>query len=301
MGHVGCVTYWRLGSLSRQLGFKYVTWQCGYEYNPGRIKGFLTKRFLNQFDYHLAYHSGAKKYLLTHRVAQAKIAVIHNTIDEQKIHLLPWDEARRQVATELGLPLDKPIVLYVGAILAEKRLNVLLDAVRLLKGHAVSLVIVGDGPALAELKSSSIDLDYVKYPGRVVDVGRFFDAAEIFVLPGTGGLAINEAMAHGLPIVTGRADGSAEDLVADGLNGYILKQGRAEEIATCLEKLLSDPEARLRMGRVSRELITTKYSFSNFIDRVFEGLHAALGEKRSDAQQQEEPGRRQAVKILSHH
>jgi glycosyltransferase involved in cell wall biosynthesis len=142
---------------------------------------------------------------------------------------------------------------------------------------AVSLVVVGDGPALTKLRSLSADLDYVKYPGRVIaDVGRFFDAADIFVLPGTGGLAINEAMAHGLPIITGYADGSAEDLVTDRLNGYLLKEGTAEEIANHLENLLKDPEARRRMGKISRELITTKYSFRAFIDHVMEGLHAAL-------------------------
>jgi glycosyltransferase involved in cell wall biosynthesis len=277
MGHVGCVTYWHLGSLSKQMGFKYVTWQCGYEYNPNPIKSYLTNRFLRQFDYHLAYHTSAEKYLLAHGVTESRITVIHNTINEGEISLFPRDKARQMVATELGLPLDKPIVLYVGAILAEKKLDVLIDAVRMIKDMAISLIIIGKGPELEKLSSISADLDYVKYPGRVVaDVGRFFDAADIFVLPGTGGLAINEAMAHGLPIISSFADGSAEDLIADGLNGYLLKEGNAAEIATYLEKLLKDPEARLRMGKVSRQLITTKYSFMAFIDHVMEGLHAAL-------------------------
>jgi glycosyltransferase involved in cell wall biosynthesis len=277
MGHVGCLTYWRLGLLSKQMGFKYVTWQCGYEYNPGRIKSLLTRKFLTQYDYHLAYHTNAKKYLLAHGVMESRIKVIHNTIDEGKIDLLPQHKARQMVATELGLPLERSIILYVGAILEEKRLDILIDAVRLIKAKPVSLVIVGDGPALAKIKALSADLEYVKYPGRVITaVGRFFDAADIFVLPGTGGLAINEAMVHGLPIITGHADGSAEDLIIDRLNGYLLKEGHTEEIAMHLENLLNDPEARLRMGRVSRELIITKYSFRAFIDHVMEGLHAAL-------------------------
>jgi glycosyltransferase involved in cell wall biosynthesis len=265
--------------MSERLGFKYVTWQCGYEYNPGGIKSFLTHRFLKRFHYHLAYHTGAKKYLFAHGVDGSRMIVIHNTLDEQQIRCIPRNNARKTVATELQLPVTRPIVLYVGAVLAEKRLDALIDAVRLLGRDAVSLVIVGDGPALTELKSSAADLDCIRFPGRIIKrVGCFFDAADVFVLPGTGGLAINEAMIHGLPIISGGADGSAEDLVADGLNGYLLKQDHAEEIATYLEKLLSDPEARLRMGRVSRELITAKYSFKKFIDRVMEGLHAALGE-----------------------
>jgi glycosyltransferase involved in cell wall biosynthesis len=282
MGHVGCVTYWRLSSLRKRLGFKYVTWQCGYEYNPGRLKGMLITRFLRQYDHHLAYHTSAKKYLLAHGVTEPHVTVIHNTINEQEIELLPREQARQMVATELDLPLDRPIVLYVGAILAEKRLEVLIDAVRRLARQAVSLVIVGDGPALAGLKSLSADLDSVRYPGRVIaGVGRFFDAADIFVLPGTGGLAINEAMAHGLPIITSWADGSAEDLITDGINGYILKEGHADEIAMRLESLLNDPEVRSRMGAVSRKRITTEYSFRAFISRIVDGLHMALDQAQA--------------------
>ena len=281
MGHVGDVTYWRLGLLRHRVGFKYVTWQCGFEFNPGRVKDMLTSRFLRRFDYHLAYHTNAKRYLTSHGVSESRITVIHNTIDEREMQFLPRDKARQMVATELGLPLDRPIVLYVGAISTEKRLDELIDAVRLIGGKRVSVVIVGDGPALAGLKSTSSDLDYVKYPGRVIaGVGRFFDAADVFVLPGTGGLAINEAMAHRLPIITGYADGSAVDLVTDGVNGYILREGHASEIAMRLESLLSDPEVRLRMGQISRELITTKYSFRAFIDRVMTGLHVALYPER---------------------
>jgi glycosyltransferase involved in cell wall biosynthesis len=277
MGHVGCLTYWRLGWLRKQMGFKYLTWQCGYEYNPGLLKSTLTNRFLRQFDYHLAYHTEAKRYLLSHGVDDSRITVMHNTINEREIALLPRDEARQIVAGELGLPLDRPIVLYVGAVLAEKKLDRLIGAVRLLKRGAVSLVIVGDGAALANLKCVAADLEYVRFPGRVLKgVGRFFDAADIFVLPGTGGLAINEAMAHSLPIITALADGSAADLIIDGVNGYILQAGDSREIAARLEILLGDPETRRKMGEVSRELITTKYSFRTFIGRVIYGLHAAI-------------------------
>jgi glycosyltransferase involved in cell wall biosynthesis len=275
-GHVGDLTYWRLGLLPERANFKYLTWQCGYEYNPSPIKDILTKRFLQRYDYHLAYHNNAKKYLMSYGIMESRITVVHNTINEEAIDLIPPSQARQMVINELKLPFDQPIVLYVGAILAEKRLDLLIDAVRRLR-RPVSLIMVGDGQALAGLKAASADLDHVRYPGRVVaNVGRFFDAADVFVLPGTGGLAINEAMAHRLPIIASYADGSTPDLVSDGINGYILKDGTAEEIATYLEILLAHPEVRLRMGETSRERIATKYSFAAFIDRIMLGLRAAM-------------------------
>jgi glycosyltransferase involved in cell wall biosynthesis len=253
MGHVGSMTYWHLGKLSKKIGFKYVTWQCGYEYNSSWFKHQLTRSFFKLFDYHLAYNSNAKKYLMSNGVRGSRVTVIHNTIDEQQVTLIPGSVARQMVVDELGLPPDRPIILYVGAILAEKRLDLLIEAARRLRGFP-SVIIVGDGPNLSDLRSASSDLDYVRFPGRVVDgVGRFFDAADVFVLPGTGGLAINEAMAHGLPVVSAYADGSAEDLVTDGINGYLLKRSDADEIAMRLESLLGTPETRQQMGAASRD------------------------------------------------
>jgi glycosyltransferase involved in cell wall biosynthesis len=280
MGHVGNITYWRLGKLARRQGFKYMTWQCGYEYNSGRLKHELTKRFFKLFDHHLAYNTNAKKYLLSNKVDEASITVIHNTINEREINLLPRNKARQMVASELNLPSDRPIILYVGAILAEKQLDVLLEAVRRLPYGSVSLIIVGDGPDLASMRAKSSGLAYVKYAGRIVeDVGRFFDAADVFVLPGTGGLAINEAMAHGLPIISSFADGSAEDLVIDGINGYVLKTSDADEIAMRLDTLLGDPEGCEKMGQMSRELITTKFSFRAFICRTMNGVRLGLDKR----------------------
>jgi glycosyltransferase involved in cell wall biosynthesis len=276
-GHVGDVTYWRLGLSRQRRNLKYMTWQCGYEYNLGGIKNLITRNFLKHYDYHLAYHTAAKNYLLSHGVPTSRITVIHNTINERDIALSPRDGARKAITAKLGIPENRPIILFVGAILAEKRLDILLQAVRFLGPTTASLVIVGDGPALATLKSASEDLNYVKYTGRVVaDVGRFFDAADVFVLPGTGGLAINEAMAHRLPVISAYADGSAADLVTDGVNGYVLKKANAEEVAHYLRILLNNSEARLRMGEASRERITTKYSFTAFIDRIMGGIHAAM-------------------------
>jgi glycosyltransferase involved in cell wall biosynthesis len=283
-GHVGNITYWRLGKLAASMGFKYLTWQCGYEYNSSRLKHEITRRFFKLFDHHLAYNTNAKKYLLNNQVKEECITVIHNTINEKEIDILPRSKARQIVIDELGLPLDRPIILYVGAILAEKRPDLLVEAVRHLPRGAASLIIVGDGPHLDSLKAATFDLDYIRYTGRVVGgVGRYFDAADIFVLPGLGGLAINEAMAHALPVISSFADGSADDLVIDQLNGYQLKTSDAGEITTKLNMLLSDPDARKKMGKLSRELITTTFSFKCFVDRVMNGLHSASANQKTSS------------------
>ena len=114
------------------------------------------------------------------------------------------------------------------------------------------------------------------FAGRVVDaVGVYFDAADVFLLPGTGGLALNEAMAHGLPLISGYADGSADDLVQDGVNGFRLRQFSSLEISQKLSKLLANTNLKEAMGAASRDLISSRFSFENFIRRVVSVLDAS--------------------------
>lgn len=273
MCHVGNATHWKIAGLKKQLGFRLVAWQCGYEYHPGKLKGFLLDRFIPLYDYHLAYHSNARDYALSHGARPDQITVMHNTINEEKIVTLPKKEARSLVLgkhPEIG---DRKIILFVGAVLAEKRIEVILQALDVMSRKDAVLVLVGDGEHLPAIRKLSTGRDDVVITGAIVEgVGPYFDAAELYVLPGTGGLGINEAMAHRLPVVSGFADGSADDLVVDGENGFRLRKNTAEELAEKMTTILDNPELAGRMGERSREMITGKFSFREFINRIVNDL-----------------------------
>lgn len=273
LSHVGNFSHWRLMSLKKKLGFILVAWQCGYEYNPGALKNFLLGKFVPQFDYHLAYHSNAREYALSHGARAEQVTVMHNTINEEKIATLPKAEARTLVVgkhPEIG---DRKIILFVGAVLAEKRIEVILQALDLMKRRDVVLVLVGDGEYLPVIRQRCAGRDDAVLTGSIVEgVGPYFDAAEMYVLPGTGGLGINEAMAHRLPIVSGFADGSADDLVVEGENGFRLRENTPEELAKKMTAILDTPGLAERMGERSREMITGKFAFREFINRIVNEL-----------------------------
>lgn len=267
--HVGNWTHWRISACKKRLGFRLVSWLCGYEFHPGRLKSFLLDRFIRRYDHHLAYHSNARDYALSHGARADQITVMHNTINEEKIATLPKDEARALVVgkhPEIG---DRKIILFVGAVLAEKRIEVILQALDRMKRNDAVLVLVGDGEHLPVIRQLCAERDDVVITGSIVEgVGPYFDAAELYVLPGTGGLGINEAMAHSLPIVSGFADGSADDLVVDGENGFRLRENTPAELAEKMAAILDNPELARRMGERSRELITGKFAFREFINRI---------------------------------
>ncbi len=272
--HSGTVSEWGLAALKRALGFRLIAWQCGYEYNPGWLKNTLLPRFIPLFDHHLAYHTNAKRYALRYGAAESQVTVMHNTIDEQHIERADRAIARARLDARFPALRDKVIVLYVGALLDEKRLDCVIDALDRLNDRRVAFLMVGDGPYRATLEARCAGRADVVFAGRIVDgVGPIFDAADLFVLPGTGGLALNEAMAHGLPLLSSYADGSADDLVQDGGNGFRLHDGSAE-LAGRLRTLADDASLRTRMGERSRELITTRFSFRHFVDTVARVVHA---------------------------
>lgn len=276
--HSGTLSEWNLLRWAQRHGVRRVAWQCGYEYNPGRAKRLALARFVPQFDFHLCYHSNAKVYALQHGAREEQTLVMHNTIDEAAI--VPGDRtaARTLLVARHPQLRDKKIILYVGAVLDEKRLELLFDALQQLGRDDTLLLLVGDGPHLQVLKSRFADRRDWLAVGRVIDgVGSYFDAADVFVLPGTGGLAINEAMAHRLPVISGYADGSADDLVIDGETGYRLHSDSPAELADRLSKLLDQPSLAMQMGLAGERRIRGPLSFRSFVDRVvgvLESQHA---------------------------
>lgn len=268
MPHVGNVTIWLLGVLKRKLLFKLYSWECGFEYHENILKKNLTNNFLKLFDYHLAYHNNAKKYLIEHGVNTSKITVFYNTINEQKIKLINKRQAKEKLKYYYPITKNRFIILFVGVILKEKKIDLLIRSFNLLDVNKAVLVIVGDGDYLEELKTNNQN-DNIIFTGKIIDeVGLYFDAADVFVLPGTGGLAINEAMAHSLPIISGYADGSADDLVVHGINGFRLKMNSEVELGNYLEKLISEDDLVKEMGQKSREMIITNFSFRNYLNRI---------------------------------
>ncbi len=270
--HVGNITTWTLQN-KKTYNHKIVSWQCGYEYNKNIIKDVILRKFLNNFDYHLAYHTNAKKYVLKYDVPSERVKVIHNTINESEIRLIDRNEAKNQIVNSYPNLRKCKIALFVGAILKEKLVELIIEAIKQINRDDLGLIIVGDGPHLEHLKAECGDMKNIVFTGRIVDnVGVFFDAADIFVLPGTGGLALNEAMAHSLPIISGYADGSADDLVIPNLNGFRLYNFTVKELSGYLVKIIDNDKLREKMGKESRKMITNELSFATFIKKVSDKL-----------------------------
>jgi glycosyltransferase involved in cell wall biosynthesis len=105
----------------------------------------------------------------------------------------------------------------------------------------------------------------------VVDgVGRFFVAADVFALPGPGGLALNQAMAYGLPVVAAGGDGTEHDLVEPGRSGFLVADEPA--LHEALDALAADGALRQAMAGAALARVA---GFS--VERMRRGFVEALG------------------------
>ena len=103
---------------------------------------------------------------------------------------------------------------------------------------------------------------------------KYYAASDVFVLPSeneTWGLAINEAMCAGLPIVASEEIGCVPDLVHNGVNGGTFVAKDVAGLANALRPILAEPDLRRRMGDASRDIVS-RWSFTECRD----GLRTAL-------------------------
>ncbi|WP_044041494.1 glycosyltransferase family 4 protein [Caballeronia insecticola] len=130
---------------------------------------------------------------------------------------------------------NKPVFLFVGRLSAEKGINTLVEAFRLLKERVpdAELRIVGTGPLGNQLKQQAADTgleDSVKFLGSLQDepLSREYFGATCMVLPSVRepwGLVTNEALSHGCPVIVSESCGCVPELVVDGVSGYSFPAG----------------------------------------------------------------------------
>jgi glycosyltransferase involved in cell wall biosynthesis len=174
----------------------------------------------------------------------------------------------------------RPAVLFVGRLQARKRIDKLLRACASLpESLQPRLWIVGDGPARQEFQALAAGLyPQAEFPGarHGPELEPFFQRADLFVLPGTGGLAVQQAMACGLPVIVAEGDGTQDDLVRPQ-NGWQVPPDDVGALAEALRLALSDAPRLRRMGAESYRIVVEEAN----LERMVEGFLQALDSLRS--------------------
>jgi phosphatidylinositol alpha 1,6-mannosyltransferase len=149
------------------------------------------------------------------------------------------------------------VVIYVGRLANEKRIDLLLEVAKL---DGIALTIIGDGALRDELESqfAGTNTHFIGYLFGD-DLACAYASADIFAFTGaveTFGQVVQEAMASGLPSVVIN-QGGVVDLVDHGETGYVVA-GEREAFANAVATLRDHPHLRLRMGHRARVIAESR-------------------------------------------
>jgi phosphatidylinositol alpha-1,6-mannosyltransferase len=186
-------------------------------------------------------------------------------VDVSRFHPGAGGAALRQ---RLGIPLDRPLIVCVGRIVARKGQDTLVRAMPtvLRRVREALLLIVGDGPyrkRVEALATASQVTSAVRFTGSVPgeDLPAYFDAADVFAMPCRArlrgleaeawGIVFLEAQACEVPVVVGNSGGAPESCLPEE-TGFVVDPVRPDDVAQSLVTLLEDDALRARMGKAAR-------------------------------------------------
>lgn len=234
-------------------------------------------------DVYLSVSPGLVKAYLDAGLPADRIVLVPNGIDVNRFSPATADE-RRLLRERLGLPPERPLIVFVGFFSTDKQPRVLFDAwMRVIAGgQDATLMFVGAtrstyfevddsiAPAMAADAERAGVGDRLRFAGVTHDVPSHLRAADVFVLPSRReGLpvALLEAMACGLPCIASRLAGSTEEIIDHDRNGLLTPPGDDAALAAALSRLLTDDAERRRLGDAARATIIDRYSSGNIADR----------------------------------
>lgn len=266
--------------------FKVKTIQWGLGEIKNRKKSFLRKKMdwlIESMERSstacLSYSSRGKEYYQRIGVAEPRIFIAVNVIDtDAKLKMLKSiDKAAIYNNAHQNSDFN---VLFVGALTSSKKVDLLINAfANFYKNTSLQtkLTIVGDGPDRKKLEkiAKQTGCHNIKFTGKVVDnVSEYFLSSDIFVLPGLGGLAISDALLHGLPVICTIGDGCEKDLLSQGA-GILDENLDTEKLVKYLHKISSDKNLLSEMKTKAHITIKEHYNINTYIQNVEQCIHYA--------------------------
>ena len=213
----------------------------------------------------LARHFATRVIAISHAVAEqldpANVDVVFDDVDREEFSPAHAGRFRRQIKVAD----DVPLLGFVGRIDSWKGVDVVLDAVPLVRAHLPELqLVVAGGTVLgkedyaAELQARAEHLGGVHWLGPRADIPELMADLDAFVAPSTlpepFGLVLVEALASGVPVVATSIGGAPEIVARSGGLGLTVAPGDPRQLADAIVELLSWPMARARPRQLRRPL-----------------------------------------------
>jgi glycosyltransferase involved in cell wall biosynthesis len=243
-----------------------------------RWLGWLAGRHVARF---FCVSEDIAREVVTCRVApESRVRVVPNGIDTARFRQANGLAVRQS----LGIPEAAPVVGTVGRVTEIKRQDLLVRAFARVRAQTpgAHLLVVGDGPCLADLKALAAGLSLagaVHFTGYQPEPQRFLSTLDVFALTSRSEgmpLVVLEAWAAGVPVVAS-AVGGLPQLVSHGENGLLVPYADEEALVVALTGLLGDATARRRLASEALAEVTARYDVRHMTSQYEDHYRELLG------------------------
>ena len=256
------------------------------EWSRGTRRWLFRHALLPRFDGVVSVSEASRQSVIQVYRPAAPVVHIPRGVDGESLRPM---EAAASVRARLGTPQQAPVLIFVGSLSTEKRLDRLLGATAKLRAELPQLRVwlLGDGRERTSLETQAARLgiaDAVRFLGVRTDVGTYLSAADLFVLTSdTEGMpgVVLEAGWCGLATVATDVGGTRECLL-DGRTGILVPAGDDAALLAALRRLLLDSSEREALGRAAGTWVRERFAMESVARRYLD-FYGSFGERDDGA------------------
>ena len=289
LGNAAWPCTWLSAAVARLMGKRVWFWSHGWTRHESGLKDRVRCLFYKLAHGLLLYGHVAKTLGVAKGFAPERLHVIYNSLDyeaqkQARANVTP--QRLEQIRTQLFDQPDHPIVICTTRLTALRRLDLLMEALALLKreGHHVNLLLVGDGPERENLQQLAKRLDLpVHFFGPCYDeqaLAELVMSAHATVAPGQVGLTAMHSLAYGTPVIT-HDDVDAQmpewEAIVPGQTGDFFQHDDVQDLAAVIKKWTQTPRPQEQIRDRCYRMIDRFYhpAFQRIaIDRAVSGRPA---------------------------
>lgn len=238
------------------------------------LKQIVLTPIYKKVDFGLYVGTQNKKYFLKYGLKENQLIFVPHAIDNNRFKA---NDITQSVAADLRRKLNIPendlVFLFAGKLESKKNPALLIEAFKKIDSN-IHLAIVGNGEMETELKQDTVksqNIVFLDFQNQQM-MPAIYQMADVFVLPSKGpgetwGLAVNEAMAGGKPVLVSNKCGCAIDLIETGKNGFVFESGNMEDLAQTIGLLIQRKNDLKNMGNASLKKIKN-WSFEKISEQI---------------------------------
>ena len=245
--------------IAKLMGKKVYLWTHGWYGKEKGLNAIIKLRLFKNATGIFTYGDYAKKLLAAQGIPADKIFSIHNSLNYDKQIFLRQSINLGNVYTE-HFGNNNPVIIVIGRLNLRKKLQLLLEAVAILKsrGEDYNIILIGEGEDKSNLEELSLNL---KIENNVWFYGACYDESEnakliinsdLCVVPGDIGLTAIHVMTFGVPVITHNSfmyQGPEFETIKEGVTGMFFKRDDVDDVANKIsawfnQKLNSRDEVR---------------------------------------------------------